>query len=96
MKRLHQLGNIAQEQLALILKKLVEVYQMKGGKREMLVSLSDFEFVVKLPRTKNKLEYESELGQFTKTALLWLEDDLARRYCAKARVPCRWASTRCC
>ena len=80
MKRLHQLGNIAQEQLALILKKLVEVYQMKGGKPEMLVSLSDFEFVVKLPRTKNKLEYESELGQFTKTALLWLEDDLARRY----------------
>ena len=79
-KRLHQLGNIAQEQLALILKKLVEVYQMKGGKPEMLVSLSDFEFVVKLPRTKNKLEYESELGQFTKTALLWLEDDLARRY----------------
>ena len=80
MKRLHQLGNIAQEQLALILKKLVEVHRMKGGKPEMLVSLSDFEFVVKLPRTKNKLEYESELGQFTKTALLWLEDDLARRY----------------
>lgn len=80
MKRLHQLGNIAQDQLALILKKLVEVYRMKGGKQEMLVSLSDFEFVVKLPRTKNKLEYESELGQFTKTALLWLEDDIARRY----------------
>lgn len=80
MKRLHQLGNIAQDQLALILKKLVEVYQMKGGKPEMLVSLSDFEFVVKLPRTKNKLEYESELSQFIKTALLWLEDDIARRY----------------
>jgi len=80
MKRLHQLGNIAQDQLALILKKLVEVYRMKGSKQEMLVSLSDFEFIVKLPRTKNKLEYESELGQFTKTALLWLEDDIARRY----------------
>ncbi|WP_410553221.1 DEAD/DEAH box helicase [Bacteroides sp. ET71] len=80
MKRLHQMGNIAQEQLALILQKLVEVYQMKGEKPEMLVSLSDFEFVVKLPRTKNKLEYETELGQFTKTALLWLEDDIARRY----------------
>ena len=80
MKRLHQMGNIAQEQLALILQKLIEVYQMKGQKPEMLVSLSDFEFVVKLPRTKNKLEYETELGQFTKTALLWLEDDIARRY----------------
>lgn len=80
MKRLHQMGNIAQEQLALILKKLMEVYQMKGGKPEMLVSLSDFEFVVKLSRTKNKLDYEAELGQLIKTALLWLEDDLEQRY----------------
>lgn len=45
-----------------------------------MVSLSDFEFVVKLPRTKNKLEYEAELGQLIKTALLWLEDDLMQRY----------------
>ena len=80
MKRLHQTGNIAQDQLALILKKLMEVYRMKGEKEESLVSLSDFEFVVKLPRTKNKLEYESELGQLIKTALLWLEDDLSQRY----------------
>lgn len=82
MKRLHQTGNIAQEQLALILRKLMEVYRMKGEKSEVLVSLSDFEFVVKLPRTKNKLEYETELGQFIKTALLWLEEDLAQR-CGK-------------
>lgn len=80
MKRLHQTGNIAQDQLALILKKLMEVYWMKGEKEEILVSLSDFEFVVKLPRTKNKLEYESDLGQLIKTALLWLEDDLSQRY----------------
>lgn len=80
MKRLHQTGNIAQDQLALILKKLMEVYRMKGEKEEILVSLSDFEFVVKLSRTKNKLEYESELGQLIKTALLWLEDDLSQRY----------------
>ena len=80
MKRLHQTGNIAQDQLALILKKLMEVYRMKGEKEEILVSLSDFEFVVKLQRTKNKLEYESELGQLIKTALLWLEDDLSQRY----------------
>ncbi|RGV40177.1 DEAD/DEAH box helicase [Bacteroides clarus] len=80
MKRLHQAGNIAQEQLELILKKLMEVYRMKGEKKEILVSLSDFEFVVKLPRTKNKLEYEAELGQLIKTALLWLEDDLSQRY----------------
>ena len=53
---------------------------MKGKKEEILVSLSDFEFVVKLPRTKNKLEYEAELGQLIKTALLWLEDDLEQRY----------------
>ena len=80
MKRLHQTGNIAQDQLALILKKLMEVYRMKGEKEEILVWLSDFEVVVKLPRTKNKLEYESELGQLIKTALLWLEDDLSQRY----------------
>ena len=35
---------------------------------------------MKLPRTKNKLEYEAELGQLIKTALLWLEDDLEQRY----------------
>ena len=58
----------------------MEVYRMKGEKQEMLVSLSDFEFVVKLPRMKNKLEYEAELGQLIKTALLWLEDDLSHRY----------------
>lgn len=80
MKRLHQTGSIAQEQLELILKKLMEVYRMKGAKEEILVSLSDFGFVVKLPRTKNKLEYEAELGQLIKTALLWLEDDLSQRY----------------
>lgn len=80
MKRLHQMGNIVQEQLVLILRKLMEVYRMKGEKPEVLVSLSDFEFVVKLPRTKNKLEYEAELGQLIKTALLWLEDDLSQRF----------------
>lgn len=80
MKRLHQTGNIAQEQLVLILRKLMEVFKMKGEKPDILVSLSDFEFVVKLPRTKNKLEYEAELGQLIKTALLWLEDDLMQRY----------------
>lgn len=83
MNRLHQTGAIAQEQLALILQKLVEVYHMKGRKPEMLVSLSDFEFVVKLPRTKNKLEYETELGQFVKTALLWLEEDIQKRFGAR-------------
>ncbi len=80
MKRLHATGSIVQEQLQLILQKLMEVYRMKGEKPEMLVSLSDFEFVVKLPRTKNKLEYEAQLGQFVKTALLWLEDDVERRF----------------
>jgi superfamily II DNA helicase RecQ len=80
MNRLHSLGNIAQEQLALILNKIMEVYRMKGEQQEMLVSMSDFEFAVKLPRTRNKLEYESELGQQIKTALLWLEEDINRRY----------------
>lgn len=80
MKRLHSMGNIAQEQLVLILRKLMEVYRLKGEKPEVLVSLSDFEFAVKLPRTKNKLEYEAELGQLIKTALLWLEDDLSQRF----------------
>lgn len=34
MKRLHQTGNIAQEQLVLILRKLMEVYRMKGENRK--------------------------------------------------------------
>lgn len=79
MRRLHQMGGIAQEQLALILKKLSELYRMKGGKEEVLVSVSDFEYVVKLPRMKNKLEYEAELEQLIKTALLWMEEDLCQR-----------------
>ena len=43
MKRLHQTGNIAQEQLVLILRKLMEVYRMKGEKPEIIVSLSDLD-----------------------------------------------------
>lgn len=80
MKRLHGASSISQNQLNLMLKKLWEVYQMKGCQPEMQVSLSDFEFAVKLPRKKNKLEYEADLEQVVKTALLWVEEDLADRY----------------
>ena len=52
-----------------------EIYLMKGCSDEMQMSLSDFEFAVKLPRKKNKLEYESDLEQVVKTALLWIEED---------------------
>lgn len=80
MRRLHQMGGIAQEQLQLILRKLAELYRMKGGKSDVLISVSDFEYVVKLPRMKNKLEYEAELEQLIKTALLWMEEDLWQRH----------------
>ena len=66
MKRLHSAGAITQNQLGMILKKLWEIYLMKGKSKEMQVSLSDFEFAVKLPRKQNKLEYESDLGQVIK------------------------------
>lgn len=79
MRRLHQAGAISQEQLEQILHKLAELLRMKGGCRKMTVPVSDFEYVVKLPRAKNKLEYESALGQLVKTALLWIEDDLRQR-----------------
>lgn len=80
MKRLHTAGAVSQEQLRMILRKVWEIYQMKGCNREMQISLSDFEFAVKLPRKKNKLEYESDLEQVVKTTLLWIEEDLATRY----------------
>ena len=64
----------------MILKKLWEIYLMKGKSKEMQVSLSDFEFAVKLPRKQNKLEYESDLGQVIKTALLWIEEDLSKPF----------------
>ena len=57
-----------------------EIYLMKGCSDEMQMSLSDFEFAVKLPRKKNKLEYESDLEQVVKTALLWIEEDLSFRH----------------
>ena len=79
MTRLHQVGGISEEQMELILFKLCELYRMKGQPEQMLVPVSDFEYVVKLPRAKNKLEYESDLGQLVKTALLWMEEDLKRR-----------------
>ena len=80
MKRLHSAGAISQEQLGMILKKVWEIYLMKGCSDEMQMSLSDFEFAVKLPRKKNKLEYESDLEQVIKTALLWIEEDLGFRH----------------
>lgn len=80
MKRLHSAGAISQDQLGVILKKVWEVYLMKGRSEEMQISLSDFEFAIKLPRKKNKLEYESDLEQVVKTALLWIEEDLATRH----------------
>lgn len=80
MKRLHSAGAISQDQLGMILKKVWEIYLMKGRSNEMQMSLSDFEFAVKLPRKKNKLEYESDLEQVIKTALLWIEEDLGARH----------------
>ena len=80
MNRLHSAGAISQEQLGMILKKVWEIYLMKGCAKEMQMSLSDFEFAIKLPRKKNKLEYESDLEQVVKTALLWIEEDLATRH----------------
>ena len=80
MKRLHSAGAISQNQLGLIIGKLWEIYQMKGQEAEMQVSLSDFEFAIKLPRKMNKLEYESDLSQVVKTALLWIEEDLHTRH----------------
>lgn len=80
MNRLHSAGAISQDQLGVILKKVWEVYLMKGRSEEMQISLSDFEFAIKLPRKKNKVEYESDLEQVVKTALLWIEEDLATRH----------------
>ena len=55
-----------------------DFYYMK--RLHMAGKIAQEQFVVKLPRMKNKLEYEAELGQLIKTALLWLEDDLSHRY----------------
>lgn len=80
MTHLHQIGNLAQDQLMLILRQLMQIYKMKGQRQEILVSLSDFEFAVRIPKARTKQDYEAELGQVVKTALLWLEDDLYQRY----------------
>lgn len=79
MNRLHMISSISQEQLGLILKKLWDIYVMKGKQKEMQVALSDFEFAVRIPRKPNKVEYESDLAQVIKTALLWIEEDLNKR-----------------
>ena len=79
MNRLHMISSISQEQLGLILKKMWDIYVMKGKQKEMQVALSDFEFAVHIPRKPNKVEYESDSAQVVKTALLWIEEDLNRR-----------------
>lgn len=61
MKCLYFVGVIFQEQLGMILKKVWEIYLMKGCSDEMQMFLFDFEFVVKLFCKKNKLEYELDL-----------------------------------
>ncbi|MFA6812850.1 MAG: DEAD/DEAH box helicase [Bacteroidaceae bacterium] len=80
MKRLHMFGKITQEQILLVLTRIKELYEMKGCKRNMTVSLSDFESVIKLPKKGSKMEYESDLEQQLKTALLWIEEDLHQSF----------------
>lgn len=80
MNRLHSASAISQEQLRLILNKLWDIYKMKGEQSPMQVAISDFEFAVKLPKKQNKLEYEADLAQVIKTALLWIEEDLNKRF----------------
>ena len=59
----------------------MEVYRMKGEKpKSRRCAFVRFRVCGETPRTKNKLEYEAELGQLIKTALFWLEDDLMQRY----------------
>ena len=70
---LHGLSAIKTSQLRAVLKKLMELYYMKGEKRNMVVTAEDFEYIFK---TSKKEDYDTKL----KSCLMLISSDLYKRF----------------
>ena len=70
---LHGLSAIKISQLRAVLKKLMELYDMKGEKRNMVVTAEDFEYIFNT--TKDK-EYDTKL----KSCLMLISSDLYNKF----------------
>lgn len=68
-RQLHGLSTIKPYQLKLVLKKLMELYFIRGEKRNMLISPSDFEYI---------FPDSSDIDQKFKSCLLLISHDLIR------------------
>jgi RecQ family ATP-dependent DNA helicase len=72
IKTLHGLSTIRPYQLFSVLRKLMQLYNMKAEKRNMLISASDFEFIF----PGKNVDYDQKV----KSCLLLLENDLLNKY----------------
>uniref|UniRef100_A0AB33IYT4 DNA 3'-5' helicase n=1 Tax=Prevotella sp. GTC17254 TaxID=3236794 RepID=A0AB33IYT4_9BACT len=68
-RQLHGLSTIKPYQLELVLKKLLEIYRVRGEKRNMMISSSDFEYI--FPNSE-------DVDQKFKSCLLLISHDLMR------------------
>lgn len=71
-RQLHGLSTIKPYELERVLRKLMEIYEMRGEKRNMLLSPSDFEYIFINVNDKD------ELDQKFKSCLLLISHDLSR------------------
>ena len=72
-RMLHGLSTIKTRQLREVLKKLMAIYRLKGEKRNMLISATDFGYIF---QDKNTIQ---ELDQKVKSCLLLISNDLKNK-----------------
>lgn len=80
-KVLHSLSEIKPYQMKLVLRKLMQLFDKKQRKRNMLISSSDFEFIFPSKNSKETdYQYYQKIDQKLKTCLLMIENDLLDKY----------------
>lgn len=73
INNLHGLSAIKTSQLRAVLKKLMELYNMKGEKRNMIVTAEDFKYIF---NTTRDAEYDTKL----KSCLMLISSDLYKKF----------------
>ena len=80
-KVLHNISEIKPYQMKLVLRKLIQLFDKKQRKRNMLISSSDFEFIFPSKSSKETdYQYYQKIDQKLKTCLLMIENDLLDKY----------------
>ena len=82
-KKLRFLNGITQYQIKAVLFKILEIYKMKGGDRNLLVTISDFDYIFPVSLKSKGAEEDSDEDRVelqVKRSLLFLEEDLKKKY----------------